>query len=286
MTISERPPGGAQEHMGTDVLREIIEHYRGGREAERLTQGPGALERLRTEHIIARYLAPPPGRVLDVGGGPGTYAEWLLRQGYDVKLIDPVPTHVDLATRRFEQHQLTGVATLGDARQLDVTDASCACVLLLGPLYHLTERDDRVRALAEARRVLRPGGVAFVAAISRFASLLDGFSRTLVCDPYFVSILERDLTDGQHRNVADADYFTTAFLHRPEELTGEIDDAGLQLDALLAVEGPFWFMNGFAELWHDADTQRLMLALLTRVEAEPSMLGASAHWLAVVRRPE
>jgi len=272
--------------MSTDVLSEIIEHYRAGREAERLSEGAGALERVRTEQIITRYLTPPPGRVLDVGGGPGTYATWLLQQGYDVELIDPVPTHIELATRQFQQHATRGVARLGDARQLDVADASCACVLLLGPLYHLTERDDRVRALAEARRVLRPGGVAFVAAISRFASLLDGFSRTLIRDPYFVSIMERDLTDGQHRNLANADYFTTAFLHRPEELTGEIDDAGLQLDALLAVEGPFWFMNGFAELWHDADKLRLMLELLTRVEAEPSMLGASAHWLAVVRRPE
>src|SRR5688572_19360240 len=271
--------------MAIETLREILEHYRGGREAERLTAGAGALERVRTEHIIARYLAPPPGRVLDVGGGPGTYAEWLLRQGYDVELIDPVPTHIEQASGRFQQYGGRGVARLGDARELDVADASCACVLLLGPLYHLTERDDRVRALAEARRVLRPDGVAFVAAISRFASLLDGFSRQLIRDPYFVSILERDVTDGQHRNVSDADYFTTAFLHRPEELTSEIDDADLQLEALLAVEGPFWFMNGFAELWHDAGTARLMLELLARIEGEPALLGASAHWLAVVRRP-
>jgi ubiquinone/menaquinone biosynthesis C-methylase UbiE len=268
-----------------DSLPEIIEHYRGGREAERLVEGAGALERVRTEQIIARYLARPPGRILDVGG-PGTYATWLLGQGYHVELIDVVPTHIEQASRRFADYQPHGVATLGDARSLEADDASCDGVLLLGPLYHLTERADRVRALAETRRVLRPGAVGFVAAISRFASLLDGFSRNLIRDPNFRSILERDLIDGQHRNVADADYFTTAFFHRPEEFTAEIRDAGLQLDTLLAVEGPFWFMNGFADLWNGADSRTLMLELLTRVETEPSMLGASAHWLAVVRRTE
>ena len=241
------------------------------------------LERVRTQHIISRYLRPPPGRILDVGGGPGTHALWLLQQGYEVHLVDPVPTHVEQAAGRFQEYAPRAVALVGDARHLNAEDASCDCVLLLGPLYHLTDRADRIRALAETRRVLRPGTPAFVAAISRFASLLDGFSRNLIRDPYFVSILDRDLTDGQHRNRADLDYFTTAFFHRPEEFTEEIRESGLELESLLAVEGPFWCMNGFAELWANPQSQRFMLDMLARVEAEPSLLGASAHWLAVVR---
>lgn len=270
--------------MSTDSLREIIEHYRQSREAERLFNGPGILERVRTEQIVSRYLDPPPARILDVGGGPGTYALWLLRQGYQVDLVDPVPEHIEAATGRFAEYHPRGVALLGDARRLEATDMSYDCVLLLGPLYHLPDRSDRIRALAEAQRVLRPGAVAFVAAISRFASLLDGFSRNLIRDPDFVSILDRDLTDGQHRNRTNADYFTTAFFHRPEEFTDEIQQVGLQLEALLAVEGPFWYMSGFAELWENAESERLMLEMLARVESEPSLLGASAHWLAVVRR--
>jgi len=268
----------------TESLQSILEHYRKGGEAERLFAGPGVLERMRTQEIIMRHLGPPPARVLDVGGGPGAYARWLVEEGYDVELIDLVPEHVEEARRHFQKNGSRASARVGDARHLDVPDQSCDCVMLLGPLYHLTLRDDRVRALSEALRVLRPGGFAFVAAISRFASLLDGFSRSLVQDPEFVTIMQNDLNDGRHENPTGKDYFTTAFLHRPEELASEIDDAGFALHGLHAVEGPFWFMNGFAELWDDPATQKLMLEMLRRIESESSLLGASAHWIAVAQR--
>ena len=69
---------------------------------------------------------------------------------------------------------------------------------MLGPPYHLTERADRVRALAEARRALYPGGVVAAAAISRYASTLDGLFRGLLREPGFDAVVERDVTDGQH----------------------------------------------------------------------------------------
>ena len=266
-------------------LPDIVEHYQRTREAERLLVGPGELERTRTEEIMSRYLVRPPARILDVGGGTGVYARWLLRQGYDVDLIDPVGSHVEEAKRTFHEEQLRGNASLGDARHVEAADRSYDAVLLLGPLYHLPDRIDRLRALAETKRVLRPGGCAFLAAISRFASLLDGFARSFVRDPQFVSILKQDLTNGQHRNLENTDYFTTAFFHRPEELTEEIGEIGLELRVLAGVEGPFWCMNGFRELWEDASTRGLMLEMARQIESEPAMLGASAHWLAVVRRP-
>ena len=65
-------------------------------------------------------------------------------------------------------------ATVGDARDLAEPDESADAVLLLGPLYHLPARDDRMKALAEAHRVLRPGGFLAAAAISRYTFLLPG----------------------------------------------------------------------------------------------------------------
>jgi SAM-dependent methyltransferase len=263
---------------------EIFEHYERTREADRLFSGPGELERIRTQAIITRYLVPPPARILDVGGGPGVYARWLLHEGYQVDLIDPVGSHVEEATRTFREERLPGSARRGDARRLDAEMASYDAVLLLGPLYHLPERRDRIQALLEMSRVLRPGGIAFLAAISRFASLLDGFARGFVRDPEFLRILTRDLVDGQHRNLANTDYFTTSFFHRPEEFAAEIHEAGLELELLAGVEGPFWCINGFRELWANASTRGLLLDFARQIESEPSLLGASAHWLAVVRR--
>ena len=64
--------------------------------------------------------------------------------------------------------------SLGDARNLEWGDGSVDVVLLLGPLYHLPVRSDRIAALSEAFRVLKPGGLLFAVGISRFASTLSG----------------------------------------------------------------------------------------------------------------
>src|SRR5690606_11227533 len=119
---------------------------------------------------------------------------------------------------------------LGDARALDQAAECVDAVLLLGPLYHLTERAQRLAALREARRVVRPGGVIFAVGISRFASLLDGLASDFLDDPAFVRIVEQDLRSGQHRNPANHPaYFTTAYFHHPDELQDEVRAAELDL---------------------------------------------------------
>ena len=108
----------------------------------------------------------------------------------------------------------------------------------MGPLYHLTDRADRLLALREARRVVRPGGLIFAAAISRFASLFDGLVSGFLFEPQFRDIVVRDLAEGQHRNPTDRpDWFTTAYFHHPDELRQEAEDAGLQVVEVVGVEG-------------------------------------------------
>ena len=172
-------------------------HYQPGLEAQRLGAGAGRIEFERTQAVIRRYLGEPPAVICDVGGGPGAYAVWLLTHGYSVHLVDPVSVHVEEARQALAEVGSGNFSvTVGDARSLEQGDASVDSVLLLGPLYHLTERDERVAALREAYRVLKPRGLVFAAAISRFASLFDGMARDLLDEPEFQSIVERDLKDG------------------------------------------------------------------------------------------
>jgi SAM-dependent methyltransferase len=261
----------------------IAWYYGAGLEAGRLFAGTGPLERARTEDVLERRLPPPPARLLDVGGGTGVYARWLAGRGYEVHLVDPMERHVQEA--RAHPGPPLASARVGDARSLPDDDASADAVLMLGPLYHLTAREDRVRALAETRRVLRGGGTLVAAAISRYASLLDGLSRGLVDDPAFVAILDRDLREGQHRNpTSRLDYFTTAYFHHPSDLVGEASEAGLAVDGVLAVEGPVWLMRDLESRWADEVRRAQLLELLRRIEAEPAVVGMSAHLLMVSRR--
>jgi SAM-dependent methyltransferase len=259
---------------------EVIAHYGRGDERSRLSAGPGRVERARTEEVLARWLPPAPARVLDVGGGPGTYVEWLAGRGYDVHLVDPVPLHVEQARQAGAMS-----ARVGDARSLDDPEGSFDAVLLLGPLYHITERAGRVRALAEARRVVREGGVVAAAAISRFASLFDGLFSGALDDPAFRSIVERDLADGQHRNpTSRPEWFTTAFFHHPDELRFEISEAELRLLEMVGLEGPAWLLGDLDDRWADGERRERALAAARSVEREETLLGLSAHLLAVARR--
>ena len=143
------------------VEREILAHYADYDEQSRLSTGrSSSLEFVRSQELIQRHLPPAPARVLDVGGGPGVYSLWLAGLGYEAHLIDPVQKHVLQAMDASRNQAGNPIAStnIGDARYLAQEDESFDAVLLLGPLYHLTVRDDRITPLQEAHRILRPGG--------------------------------------------------------------------------------------------------------------------------------
>lgn len=259
------------------IDRDVAAHYELGLEDVRLgAGGTPRLEYLRTLELLDRFLPAVAGGsdVLDVGGGTGVYARRLAGDGHRVRLVDAMANHVAAAAGR-------GIdAVVGDARALEETDASYDAVLLLGPLYHLVERGDRVLALQEARRVLRPGGVVLAAAISRHASLLSGMADGVLDDPVFLAIVEQDLVDGQHRNpdvVGNPSYFTTAFFHLPAELSAEVVDAGFEDVTVHGVEGPGWLVEG------GPVPMEQLLTAARLAETDPALLSASAHLLAVGR---
>jgi ubiquinone/menaquinone biosynthesis C-methylase UbiE len=267
---------------------EILAHYEKVGERERLLRGgAGRLEYLRTRELLDRYLPPPPVTVLDVGGGAGVYALPLAREGYSIHLIDPVPLHVEQAREAsaLQRDAPLASAEVGDARRLMCDDNSVDAVLLLGPLYHLTSREDRLQALREAYRVIRPGGVVAAAAISRFASTYDGLLRGFLEDPSFEEIVERDVREGQHRNpTGRPEWFTTAYFHLPEELRDEVIEAGFKVEALVGIEGPAWVLPDLDTWLEDPLRRSRLLEAIRRVETEPSLLGATAHILVVGRR--
>jgi SAM-dependent methyltransferase len=171
---------------------------------------------------------------------------------------------------------------VADARGLPLADRFADAVLLMGPLYHLPPADHRAAALREAFRVLREPGSVFVAAISRYASALDGLARKLSLDPRFVAIRDRDLADGQHLNdTGELDYFTTAYFHRPDELGSELSAAGFQRVQVLGVEGPGWVLPDLDARWERPALRKDLLDVARALEGEASILGASAHLLAL-----
>jgi SAM-dependent methyltransferase len=257
------------------LSREIVDYYTlHYREDLRFGGRPQArLERLRTLELLGELLPPPGARVLDVGGGTGEYARELLGAGYRVRLLDLVPAHVEQA----REGQPPIDAEVADARALPEATGQYDATLLLGPLYHLLRRDDRVLALAEAVRVTRPGGRVCAAAISRFAGPLD-FAATGRLTASVVEEARRLLDDG----VNDPGIgFTRAYFHRLDELTDECRAAGLSDVVVHGIEGPLWTAAEAAAPGPQAESVFAGALDLARVySTEPALVASSAHLLA------
>ena len=265
----------------------IREYYDRAPEESRLEHGASQLEHIRSQELILRHAPQSPAVVLDVGGAAGVYAFWLAELGYEVRLLDAVPRLIEIARVRNENAtSRLASCRVADARALPEADNSVDMVLLLGPLYHLVDAADRHTALAEAARVLRPGGILVAAGISRWASLLDGMARELLQDQAFARIVERDLSDGHHQNPTDGlDYFTTAYLHRPDELRVEVMGAGFEVQGLYGIEGPGWILPDLVERWRDPVRRQTLIDVARALESEPTVLGCSAHLMLAARNP-
>jgi SAM-dependent methyltransferase len=255
---------------------DITWYYDRGEELDRLST-TSRLELLRTQELLDRFLPAAPARLLDVGGGPGEYAAWLTARGYDVTLVDPVALHVEQARERGVSN-----AVLGDARALDFDAESFDGALLLGPLYHLPDRDDRVQALREAHRVLARGGVIAAAVISRYASTIDGLLKGFLKADEFAAVVATCVDDGRHANpTRQPGWFTTAYFHHPDDVLPELRDGGFLADGLFAIEGVGAVTPDLEDWLDDPRLRTILLDAIRRLETEPSLYGTAGHLLAV-----
>ena len=265
----------------------IADFYEESDEGTRLYSGLGQLEFERTKRILGRFLPAPPATVLDVGGGTGPYSLWLAKLGYQVHLVEPSRKLLEQA-RQFSQKQTDAPlarCTAGDARSLDFQDESAEVILMLGPLYHLTDEKEHDMALREAHRILKKDGVLFAAAIARFASAIDVLVHDLIKDPFMFDAIQQNITSGQHHNPTKSIFnFTDAFFHLPLELKKEIENAGFSVEQLFPIEGIAAVVRDFDKLWKDEKQRNRLLELLELTEKEDCIMGISPHLLCVARK--
>ncbi|HTJ67972.1 MAG TPA: class I SAM-dependent methyltransferase [Actinospica sp.] len=244
--------------------------YARGRETGRLDQQRNRIEAERTKNLIAQRLPAPGAVVLDVGGGPGYYAAWLRDRGYRVVLADVVEIHA----RQAAEHAIP--ALVADATALPLLPGRADALLLLGPLYHLVNPADRARALTETYRELRPGGILFAAALSRWAKpatrAADGQPHT----PDDARHLAAIMTHGHDAH--GGDWHACTYHHTPAELAAEIEHARFSRPDVLGIEGP---LGALAR----RDPNLTDTALHLAAEAQRDAPALSIHILAIATKP-
>lgn len=262
----------------------IKSYYAGGVEKQRLILDK--LEGIRSKEIIERYLPAQEIDIIDIGGATGFYSFWLQHRGHRVTLFDLTPENIDAAKAHAKESGIElADYKVGDATNMAIAENQFDLALLMGPLYHLTDRNERVKALSETKRVLKPGGVMLAAIISRYASLIDGFSRDLVKDDRFFALLNNDLDNGIHINrTENVEYFTTAFFHTIEGIKEEIKESGLKLSKLIAVESFAWIVKNFSDRISDTKYMDKLRQVINKVESNEDLVAMSPHIMVVAEK--
>lgn len=257
------------------------------REWERLESGEGRLEFEITTSMLSSAL-PVSGHVLDIGGGPGRYSQWLHERGYEVTLADLSPNLLDIARQQLGD----GVAQ--DIVEADVRDLSrwpagtFDATIALGPFYHLTNESDRHQALKELMRVTAPGGTIAIALMSKYAFLRRTLAipdeRHRMAD---ASFLEAVLADGVYRNEIPG-RFTEGYGVEPSRAIAAFEDAGLATQEIASTHG---FAAG---LENQVESLRLenpeayvsTVSVLKATATDPSLFGTAGHLLYIGTNPE
>ncbi|MBO4384631.1 MAG: methyltransferase domain-containing protein [Clostridia bacterium] len=142
----------------------LEDYYNNYNEDGRLLSRHGQVEYLTTMKYINECLsgiAHPD--ILEIGAGTGRYSVTLAKEGYFVTAVELIPHNLDVLKSKLDGTERIK-AIQGNALDLSfLANDAFDLTMLLGPMYHLYTREDKVRALSEAVRVTKPGGYVLVA---------------------------------------------------------------------------------------------------------------------------
>ena len=168
----------------------IEEYYNNYDEEGRLLSRNGSVEFLTTLRYIEKYLRPGM-RILEIGAATGRYSHALAQRGYQVDAVELVQHNIDL----FREKTLPGEnVTIRQGNALDLNfyeNNTFDITLLLGPMYHLFTKPEQKKALSEAIRVTKPGGVIFAAYCGNEATMIQYcFGRGMIREKRYRELID------------------------------------------------------------------------------------------------
>lgn len=253
-------------------IKSVIDYYKNYTEKDRLKSTYGKLEFAHMTELLMRYFPKAPAKICDIGGAAGDYAFHFAKIGYDAHLLDIVPRHIEQAKERaeYESYVNPNNFIIGDALDLPYEDNSFDAVFLSGPLYHLQERNDRIKALSEAKRVLKPNGIMAAYAIGRYATMFYGINTGKIYENSFMEKLKKEIDTGLRYKYEDSNsVLDNAYFHLSKELKQEVIDVGLNFMALHGVIGAGWMTPNFDEAWMNTERRSFIMDVARMSENIP-----------------
>ncbi|MEE0265705.1 MAG: class I SAM-dependent methyltransferase [Acutalibacteraceae bacterium] len=239
-------------------------------------------------------LPKPPAVIYDIGGAYGEYSWWLASLGYEVHLFDLFPKNIEMSKELGKEYPDCKLASaeVCDALSVPRESKSADAVLLMGPLYHITEYSERISAIKESRRLLKDGGLLFTATLTPYSVLLhnitlynpfgDDPDKTLE-DSAFTKMVEREVKDGNHVNPDNTIYsgIGSAHFHTAKELRAELSAGGFSESKVHGVMGGAWLAKDIEKLWANEASRNALMNTVRMLDNCEEIIGLSGHLLTV-----
>ena len=258
------------------MSKELETYYNKFCEEKRLTRRHGNIEYITSMKYIHKYLKELPGdaKILDVGAGTGRYSVALAEEGYDVTAVELVKYNLGI----LKQKKSTVKAYQGNALNLKrFENDQFDMTLVFGPMYHLYSLEEKQKALQEATRVTKKGGIILVAyCMNEYSILTHGFK-----DNYIKESIETGKVNELFRVTPKPEDLYDYV--RLEDIEAVNQGADVERIQIVAADGPANYMRQTLNAM-DEETYELFIQYHLSTCERPELLGASAHTLDILRK--
>ena len=264
-------------------MTELEQHYNKFNEEKRLDSRHGQVEYITSMKYIHKYLDGLKSeqqcdnkdiKILDIGAGTGRYSVPLANEGYDVSAVELVKHNLGLLKAKNSSVK----AYQGNALRLKrFDDGQFDMALLFGPMYHLFTHEDKLKALTETKRVVRPGGIILVAYLmNEYSVITYAFKEQHIKE----CLDEGRLTEDYHTVSQEKDLYDYM---RTEDIAKLNEETGLTRIQIITPDGAANYIRPYLNKLTDEEFEQFIKYHLSICE-RADILGASAHTLDILRR--
>jgi ubiquinone/menaquinone biosynthesis C-methylase UbiE len=256
-------------------MTELELYYNKFNEDKRLTRRHGYVEFVTSMKYIHKYLEKFNNpKILDIGAGTGRYSVALAEEGYDVTAVELVKYNLGILKKKNSSVK----AYQGNATKLSrFGDESFDLTLLFGPMYHLYSHEDKLKALNEAKRVTKKGGIILVAYVmNEYSVITYGFKQNNIKE----CMENNKLTKDFHTISSKEDLYDYV---RIEDINKLNEEAGLEREIIISADGPADYLRQTLNAMDD-EAYRLFIEYHLATCERYELIGAAAHTVDILRR--